>query len=144
MNADSDGDGISDALDHCPADPGKGDPGTCGCGTSDTDGDGDGVANCNDNCPEVPNADQADSDGNGIGDVCDDVTPPTITLTVTPEILWPPNHKMVEIALSVEASDDVDPNPAIVLQSVVMDEGDETDTFDPGPWRHTRRWTYHR
>ena len=25
-----------------------------------------------DNCPDVSNADQADSDGDGIGDVCDD------------------------------------------------------------------------
>ena len=35
------------------------------------DGDGDGIANIDDNCPIVPNADQADMDGDGVGDVCD-------------------------------------------------------------------------
>jgi subtilisin family serine protease len=35
------------------------------------DRDGDGVADAADNCPAVANADQADLDGNGIGDACE-------------------------------------------------------------------------
>jgi hypothetical protein len=35
------------------------------------DADGDGVANTADNCPNVANADQADLDGDGLGDACD-------------------------------------------------------------------------
>src|SRR5690606_28128942 len=35
------------------------------------DRDGDGVPDSRDNCPLVANADQADFDGDGIGDVCD-------------------------------------------------------------------------
>ena len=34
------------------------------------DADADGRANQVDNCPELPNADQADTDGDGIGDAC--------------------------------------------------------------------------
>ena len=36
-----------------------------------TDGDGDGVTNRIDNCPTTSNANQADSNGNGIGDACE-------------------------------------------------------------------------
>jgi photosystem II stability/assembly factor-like uncharacterized protein len=36
------------------------------------DDDGDGVGNTVDNCPLTANADQLDTDGDGLGDVCDD------------------------------------------------------------------------
>ncbi|RLB58159.1 MAG: hypothetical protein DRI34_05685, partial [Deltaproteobacteria bacterium] len=65
-------DGTPDCNDNCPADPGKTEPGACGCGVADSDGDGDGVADCNDNCPADVNPGQTDSDSDGQGDVCDD------------------------------------------------------------------------
>jgi hypothetical protein len=37
----------------------------------DADADGDGVADAVDNCPADANADQADNDGDGLGDICD-------------------------------------------------------------------------
>jgi hypothetical protein len=40
--------------------------------TGGGDADGDGAVACIDNCPAVPNADQADADSDGIGDVCND------------------------------------------------------------------------
>ncbi len=48
---------------------------TAGC-IPDSDEDDDGILNLLDNCPNTPNADQADSDGNGVGDVCDIPPPP--------------------------------------------------------------------
>ena len=35
------------------------------------DSDGDAKFDADDNCPEVPNPDQADADGNGVGDLCE-------------------------------------------------------------------------
>jgi len=97
---DADGDGIADAQDNCPTvfnpirpvdggaqanadddaqgdvcDPCPLDANTTECTAFDpNDRDGDGVAangNPPDNCPDDANADQADADTDGIGDVCD-------------------------------------------------------------------------
>src|SRR5918999_679597 len=67
---DRDGDGVLNADDPAPNDPNI--PGT----TPDpTDTDNDTVPDSSDNCPDVANADQADSDGDRIGDACDTSTP---------------------------------------------------------------------
>jgi beta propeller repeat protein len=57
------------------------------------DTDGDGVCDPNDNCPAVANPDQADIDGNGIGDACQPNQPPVadagsdVTVYVNAEVL---------------------------------------------------------
>jgi Thrombospondin type 3 repeat len=67
---DRDGDGVLNVDDPAPTDPNI--PGT----TPDpTDTDNDTVPDSSDNCPDVANADQADSDGDRIGDACDTSTP---------------------------------------------------------------------
>ena len=37
-----------------------------------TDSDSDGITNSSDNCPQMSNADQLDTDVDGLGNVCDD------------------------------------------------------------------------
>ena len=72
---DDDNDGAADVDDGCPTDPFKSAPGACGCGIADTDADTDGIADCIDNC-SLSNPDQADCNGNGLGDACELATPP--------------------------------------------------------------------
>jgi hypothetical protein len=44
---------------------------TQGCSVPIVDTDGDGICDELDNCPTVTNANQADADGDDIGDICD-------------------------------------------------------------------------
>ena len=62
---DDDNDGTPDEEDPCPLDP------LDEC-EGPSDRDGDGIPDEEDNCPDVPNADQTDTDGDGLGDACDD------------------------------------------------------------------------
>lgn len=76
--ADADADGVGDACDTCPDDA----TANCNGGPSEgcvignaVDEDCDGItileAGSEDNCPSVTNPNQADVDGDGIGDVCE-------------------------------------------------------------------------
>jgi len=55
-----------------------------------------------------------------------DTTPPEFEFSVTPTVLWPSNHKMVEIAPSWTVSDETDATPEVSLVSIVANEGDDT------------------
>ena len=58
--------------------------------------------------------------------VADDTTAPVIGLLVaTPSRIWPPNGRMVDVQLTVGATDDVDPSPSCTLTGVRgMNTGD--------------------
>jgi Tol biopolymer transport system component len=60
-----------------------------------------------------------------------DTTAPELSLSVSPTMLWPPNHKMIPIGLTATASDVGDPNPIVELVIVQSSEGENIDTFDP-------------
>ena len=52
-----------------------------------------------------------------------DATPPKITCTVSPSILWPPNHKLIPVTVTVLVSDVLSGPAGFVLQSVTsMDQ----------------------
>jgi len=55
-----------------------------------------------------------------------DRTPPTLTmLSVTPMVLWPPNHRMVPVTVSAVVSDLVDRAPACRIKSIASSEADD-------------------
>lgn len=53
-----------------------------------------------------------------------DTTPPVITVDMNRNVLWPPNHKLIECCASVTVTDVCDPNPTFVLYSVTSSEPD--------------------
>ena len=57
--------------------------------------------------------------------VCDEIAPTFDEVSVTPNVLWSPNHKYVDVTATVVASDNFDPNPTVTLVSVESNEPDE-------------------
>lgn len=54
-----------------------------------------------------------------------DTTPPVIQdASISPDRLWPPNHKMVPVSVNVVATDSCDPNPACSIVGIASDEPD--------------------
>jgi hypothetical protein len=69
-----------------------------------------------------------------------DTRPPVLTLRPEPSVLWPPNRRMRNVTLRVEAADVCDPNPQASLTSVTSSEPDDAQgsadggtTGDIGP-----------
>ncbi|HXA19780.1 MAG TPA: HYR domain-containing protein [Thermoanaerobaculia bacterium] len=55
--------------------------------------------------------------------IVQDTTPPTIvSITASPNTLWPPNHKMVAVNFTVIATDLVDPHPVSHIVSISSSE----------------------
>ena len=51
-----------------------------------------------------------------------DTRPPVMTVRFSPDTLWPPNHKMVDISALIQVTDACDPNPTVKLVSIVSNE----------------------
>jgi hypothetical protein len=51
-----------------------------------------------------------------------DTVPPTLSVSLSPNALWPPNHKLVPITATVVASDTCDANPTVQLVSITSSD----------------------
>ena len=54
-----------------------------------------------------------------------DHEPPVLSVAVTPSVIYPPNHQMVEITPSITVTDDRDADPVVDLVSITSNEGDD-------------------
>ena len=63
-----------------------------------------------------------------------DTTPPQLTLSVSPSVIWPPDHKFVPVTITVTTSDVCDDHPAIRLVSITSNEAvDVTGSGNTSP-----------
>jgi hypothetical protein len=71
-----------------------------------------------------------------------DVTLPSLELSVEPKWLWPPNHKMREVFVSFEASDNSGEPPLVELVGVTSSDPDDIQITDDGRifLRAERNW----
>ena len=54
-----------------------------------------------------------------------DTEPPVVTLSVTPDTIFPPNHKMIAITPTTTVTDNLDPNPRVEFAGVTVNEPDD-------------------
>ena len=59
-----------------------------------------------------------------VAQICADASPPSLSVSLSPNVLFPPNHKYVAVTASVNVSDSVDPSPSLTLVSVTSNEPD--------------------
>lgn len=56
-----------------------------------------------------------------------DTTPPTLQVLLSPNTIWPANHKLVQVTAQVTTSDVCDAKPAVQLVSISSNGGDSDD-----------------
>jgi uncharacterized protein len=70
-------------------------------------------------------ADQTSDHDPLVARVCADIDPPSLTVSASPSVLRPPNHKYVKVTTDVQATDSVDPAPTVSLVSATSSEPDD-------------------
>jgi len=53
-----------------------------------------------------------------------DSTPPSLSVSLSPHVIWPANHKMVNITALIQVSDTCDESPNVELVSIINNEAD--------------------
>lgn len=61
---------------------------------------------------------------------------PTLSVALTPNVLFPPNHKYVRVRATVTALDNLDPSPELTLVSVTSNEPDDAPGKADGTTRN--------
>jgi hypothetical protein len=56
-----------------------------------------------------------------------DLTPPDLVVTLNRTVLWPPNHQWAEVIATITVTDNADPTPVVVLESIASDEPGGSD-----------------
>src|SRR5262249_21222029 len=111
------------------------------------DDDGDGVPNIADNCVMVPNVNQADANGNGIGDACE-ITPSVCIVHPGDRdglrAVFGYTNNNSQVAVPVGPDNTV--SPALTIdsgaQTTVFATGTHNDVFQiPFDHKHTVTWT---
>jgi hypothetical protein len=70
-----------------------------------------------------------------------DTTPPSLTVSLSPGTLWPPNDKLVPVTATITVTDDYDPEPEIQLVSITANEDlDISDAKDVQPGTDDRQF----
>ena len=54
-----------------------------------------------------------------------DTNAPSLHVALSPNVLWPPNHRLMQINATVNANDSCDANPTVALVSITSNEPDE-------------------
>jgi hypothetical protein len=71
----------------------------------------------------------------------EDTAPPILTISLSPDTLWPPNGKLVPVTATITVKDDYDPQPEIILESITANEtATASDAPDAQPGTDDRQF----
>lgn len=136
---DTDGDGVTDTADNCPAVANANQRDTDADSDGDAcdgDDDGDSVPDEDDNCPLISNDTQLDTDRDGLGDACDATVDPIDAGVAEPDAGVEPEEDAGVVEPADAGIEEVDAGvtePADAGPSLLADAGSVVTSMDPEP-----------